>query len=73
LHLLPGCEVGAERRQQACGRDACLGKLLRLAEEAAPVQVPMNVRVEKDEQFLVEVLRGQAWRHVGTPGKRCAE
>ena len=65
-HLLRGGEVGAQRGQQA----AAVTPPANAApfEEPAAVDVAVHVRVEQDEQLLVEILRGEARRHGGSLG-----
>ena len=71
-HLLAGCEVGAQRGQQAGRRHARLGELFRLRKKSAPVQVAVDISVEEDQYFLVKVLGGQACWHGMLPCKSAA-
>ena len=71
LDLLAQREIGAQRGQQARGRDTGLGKALRPVEEAAAVDRAVHIGIKKDQQFLVKVLCGQtrvAWQLRGCGG-----
>ncbi len=54
-------ELGAQLVEQHGRRDAADGELLGPVEEGAAIDPPVDVGVEEDEQFLVEVVRGLAF------------